>query len=193
MINQTRTLLVVALLAVAYLLWQAWQHDYPATPPPAPAQVAASSTSAADEAAVPTASATVAPALASATAAAAPPPETASTRATPKQDLITASNDLLKLTIDPRGGTVIGAALLKSPQKVERGSPPVQRLTDSTATYDVAQEGLIGADGSTAPNHLATFKPACELGFVTVPKDSALQLPPYGVSLGTEHRDGKPL
>ena len=158
MINQTRTLLVVALLAVAYLLWQAWQHDYPSTPPPAPAQVAASSTSAADEAAVPTASATVAPAPASATAAAAPP-ETASTRATPKQDLITASNDLLKLTIDPRGGTVIGAALLKYPQKVERGSPPVQLLNDSTATYYVAQDGLIGADGSTAPNHLATFMP----------------------------------
>ena len=158
MINQTRTLLVVALLAVAYLLWQAWQHDYPSTPPPAPAQVAASSTSAADEAAVPTASATVAPAPASATAAAAPP-ETARTRATPKQDLITASNDLLKLTIDPRGGTVIGAALLKYPQKVERGSPPVQLLNDSTATYYVAQDGLIGADGSTAPNHLATFMP----------------------------------
>jgi hypothetical protein len=26
-----------------------------------------------------------------------------------------------------------------------------------------------------------------------VPKDGALQLPPYGVSLGTENRDGKPL
>ena len=159
MINQTRTLLVVALLAVAYLLWQAWQHDYPATPPPAPAQVAAASTSAADEAAVPSASASVATAPTPTAAPAAPPPETASARETPRQDLITASNDLLKLTIDPRGGTVIGAALLKYPRKVERGSPPVQLLNDSTATYYVAQDGLIGADGSTAPNHLATFAP----------------------------------
>jgi YidC/Oxa1 family membrane protein insertase len=151
--------LVVALLAVAYLLWQAWQHDYPSTPPPAPAQVAAASISAADEAAVPTASASVATASAPAPAAATSPPETASSRATPKQDLITASNDLLKLTIDPRGGNVIGAALLKYPQKVEHGSPPVQLLNDSPATYYVAQDGLIGADGSAAPNHLATFTP----------------------------------
>ena len=75
MINQTRTLLVVALLAVAYLLWQAWQHDYPSTPPPAPAQVATSSAPAADEAAVPTPPASVAPAPASAPAVATPPPE----------------------------------------------------------------------------------------------------------------------
>ena len=46
---------------------------------------------------------------------------------------------------------------------------------------------------SVERNDLATFKAACELGFVTVPKDGALQLPPYGVSLGTENRDGKPL
>ena len=159
MINQTRTLLVVALLAVAYLLWQAWQHDYPSTPPPTPAQVAASSAPAADEAAVPTASVSVASAPASAPAAAAPPPEAANTSATPRQDLITASNDLLTLTIDPRGGTIVGAALLKYPQKVERGSAPVRLLNQTSATYYVAQDGLIGADGSTAPNHLAMFTP----------------------------------
>jgi len=42
-------------------------------------------------------------------------------------------------------------------------------------------------------NDLAGFQPACELGFVAMPKDGALQLPPYGVSLGTEHRDGQSL
>jgi alpha-glucosidase len=43
------------------------------------------------------------------------------------------------------------------------------------------------------PNDLAAFKPARELGFVTVPQDGALRLPPFGVSLGTENRDRKPL
>ncbi len=38
---------------------------------------------------------------------------------------------------------------------------------------------------------LASFVPARELSFVTAPVDGALQLPPYGVSLGTENRDGK--
>lgn len=158
MINQTRTLLVVALLAVAYLLWQAWQHDYPSVPPAVPAQVATPATSAApDAAAIPTAPASVAPA--SATATASPPPEAARPSGTPTQDLVTASNDLLKLTIDPRGGTVVGAALLNYSQKVERGSPPVHLLNESAATYYVAQDGLIGADGSSAPNHLAMFTP----------------------------------
>ncbi|MGN6789372.1 MAG: membrane protein insertase YidC, partial [Rhodanobacteraceae bacterium] len=83
----------------------------------------------------------------------------ATTNATPKQDLVTASNDLLTLTIDPRGGTIVGAELLKYPQKVERGSPPVRLLNESANTYYVAQDGLIGADGSAAPNHLAEFKP----------------------------------
>jgi alpha-glucosidase len=43
------------------------------------------------------------------------------------------------------------------------------------------------------PNDLVDFKPACELGFVKAPKNGALQLPPYGVSLGTENRNGKTL
>jgi alpha-glucosidase len=35
------------------------------------------------------------------------------------------------------------------------------------------------------------FEPALELGFVAAPIDGDLQLPPYGVSLGTENRDRK--
>jgi YidC/Oxa1 family membrane protein insertase len=153
-INQTRTLLVVALLAVVYLLWQAWQHDYPATPPPAPTQVATSS-AASHGGAVPAEPSSAAAAPSSSVAA--PPAENAGTRTTPKQDLVTASNDLLKLTIDPRGGTIVGASLLRYPQKVERGSPPVQLLDDGAGNYYVAQNGLIGTNGSVAPNHLAEF------------------------------------
>ena len=57
-----------------------------------------------------------------------------------------------------------------------------------TAFFNLSNEPV-----SVQPNDLAAFKPACELGFVTTPKDGALQLPPYGVSLGTEDRDGQPL
>lgn len=159
MINQTRTLLVVALVAVAILLWQAWQHDYPAAspPPPASAQAAATSSGVPEANAVPTAS----PAAGAPSVAGAAPPTTGTANevATPRQDLVTASNDVLKLTIDPRGGTITGAALLKYPQQVKRGSPPVQLLDDAVGTYYVAQSGLVGANGSTAPNHLAEFKP----------------------------------
>jgi YidC/Oxa1 family membrane protein insertase len=160
-INQTRTLLVVALLAVAYLLWQAWQHDYPVVPPPPPpvaAQVTATSASAASAEAIPSvpASAATTPAV----AGAAPPSATApAVNTTPKRDLITASNDVLRLTIDPRGGTVVGAALLDYPQTVKRGSPPVELLTTQAASFYVAQNGLVGVDGSVAPSHLAEFTP----------------------------------
>ncbi len=154
MINQTRTLLVVALLFVVYLLWQAWQHDYPAVPPPPPPASSAVVPSAEPQvAAVPTAPASTPQ------ASAPPPPPPVTTRATPKQALVTASNDVLKLTIDPRGGTIVGAALLDYPQKVKRGSPPVQLLNEKPDDYYVAQNGLIGADGSAAPSHLAEFTP----------------------------------
>ncbi|HJR10647.1 MAG TPA: membrane protein insertase YidC [Rhodanobacteraceae bacterium] len=158
MINQTRTLLVVALFFVAYLLWQGWQHDYPPVPPPAPpasAQAAATSSGVPEASSIPTAAGSVAaPPL-----EAAAPAGNASPSPTPKQDLVTASNDVLKLTIDPRGGTIIGAALLDYPQQVKRGSPPVQLLDDAAASYYVAQDGLVGANGSAAPSHLAEFRP----------------------------------
>jgi YidC/Oxa1 family membrane protein insertase len=113
-INQTRTLLVVALFFVAYLLWQAWQHDYPSVPPPAPPAPAQVAPGVPEASAIP----------ATAGSVAVPPPEAAAPAGntgaspTPKQDLVTASNDLLKLTIDPRGGTIVGAALLNYPEKV---------------------------------------------------------------------------
>ncbi len=158
MINQTRTLLVVALAAVVFLLWQAWQHDYPAVtpPPPVAAQAAPSSASIPSVAAIPSvpASAASAPALARVAT-----PPAAATSATPRQDLVIASNDVLRLTIDPRGGTVVGAALLDYPQTVKRGSPPVNLLTTRAADFYVAQNGLVGADGSVAPSHLAEFTP----------------------------------
>ena len=159
MINQTRTLLVVALFFVAYLLWQAWQHDYPSVPPPAPT---ASAQSDATSPGVPEASSI--PAAPGSIAALPPEPGASagnpSSSPTPKQDLVTANNGVLKLTIDLRGGTIVGAALLDYPEKVKRGSPPVRLLDDAPANYYVAQDGLIGANGSVAPNHLAQFKPA---------------------------------
>ena len=158
MINQTRTLLVVALVAVAWLLFQAWQHDYPATPPPAPVATSAAVESVPSaSSAVPASSAPAAP-----TAAAANVPHATPTAATPAADLVVASNDVLKLTIDPRGGTILRADLLKYP-KVVKGTQPVRLLDDSAANYYVAEDGLAGAQGSGAPSHLAEFTPTAKV------------------------------
>jgi YidC/Oxa1 family membrane protein insertase len=155
-INQTRTILVVALLFVAWLLWQQWQHDYPSVPPPTP--VAAAQTTASD-ASVPNAASS--PAGGAKMQAAASPtrvPETnAAPDVTPPQDLIVASNDVLRLTIDPRGGTIVAADLLKYPEKVKGDRAPVRLLDASAKRYYVAQNGLVGEAGSAAPNHFAEF------------------------------------
>jgi len=167
-----RTLLVVALLVVAYLLWQGWQNDYPSTPrTQAPATSAAASS-----AGVPAAPATTAtpevPANTSATpvptpakpgnVASAIPQGAGTPSATPARDLVTVDNDVLRLTIDPRGGTIVAADLLDYPQKVAPGSPPVRLLDGTRARYYVAQNGLVGAEGSAAPSHLAQFTPTAQ-------------------------------
>ncbi|HEX7324803.1 MAG TPA: membrane protein insertase YidC [Rhodanobacteraceae bacterium] len=164
MINQTRTLLVVALFVVVYLLWQAWQKDYPAIPPPAPTPSAAISSAAvpstANAAAVPSAASSSAVAAAVAPTTGVRVPENGHAVATPAKDLVTVTTNVLRLSIDPRGGTIVGADLLKYPQKVGPDRAPVHLLNQTSAEYYVAQDGLVGAKGSAAPDHLAAFVPA---------------------------------
>jgi YidC/Oxa1 family membrane protein insertase len=160
-INQTRMLLVVALLFVGFLLWRQWQHDYP---PPPPAVAAQAEAPASAPAGVPQAGPAVS-AVATATPGAAAPagqvPEApAKVAATPAADLIVASTDVLRLTIDPRGGTIVAADLLGYPNTVKPGSPPVRLLDAEGARYYVAQSGLVGAGGSAAPDHQAEFTTA---------------------------------
>lgn len=56
----------------------------------------------------------------------------------------------------------------------------------------VAFFNLSDKPASLRVRDLSSFDPALELGFVTAPVDGALQLPPYGVSLGAENRHRKP-
>lgn len=167
-----RTLLVVALLVVAYLLWQGWQNDYPSTPPaqaPASSAVAssagvpaASATTGSPEVPTNTPAAPVAAAAKPGNPASALPPGAGNRSATPAKDLVTVANDVLRLTIDPRGGTIVAADLLDYPQKVAPRSPPVRLLDGAGARYYVAQNGLVGAEGSEAPSHLAEFTPTAQ-------------------------------
>src|SRR6185437_1032073 len=129
-INQTRTLLVVALAFVAWLMWNQWQQDY--APPPAPAAAQSAAASNAQNTAVvngapgevpaantpaPTASAAT-PAASAQTTQTAPANNPSTASIAPRQ-FITLSNDVLRLTIDPRGGSVVGADLLAYPKQVK--------------------------------------------------------------------------
>jgi YidC/Oxa1 family membrane protein insertase len=151
--NQTRTFLLVAWFALAFLLWQDWQQDHAA-----PATVA--NPPAVNANAIPAANASVpasAPAANAANATPAmPPPATAA--AQPSAPPVILDNDVLRLRIDPRGASVIGADLLAYGQTNERGSPPVTLLDDDTAHVFVVESGLVSANNAPAPNHLSLFQ-----------------------------------
>ena len=167
MINQTRTLLVVALLFVAWLIWTQWQQDYAPQPAQttaqqAPAAAVKSGTSTPAKAApgeVPVANAPASPASSATAPASETPaiPESAAPSTTAPHQYVTLSNDVLRLTIDTRGGSVVRADLLAYPKQVKGDTSPVRLLSDDPQRLFVAQDGLVGANGSPAPDHLAMF------------------------------------
>lgn len=147
--NQTRTFLIFALLAVAYLLFQAWEKDYGPQPPVAAATTAA--TGASTDNSVPGASSSTAPAAVPGTVSEA------------SAQLITVSTDVLRLTIDTRGGSVVRSELLNYPAvprtKKDPDPAPVRMLDDDRAQYFVAQSGIVSNQGD-APDHRAVFSAA---------------------------------
>ncbi|GGA30864.1 membrane protein insertase YidC [Dyella nitratireducens] len=143
--NQTRTFLLFALLAVAYLLFQQWEQDY-GPHPPTPA--VASNNGANGSNNVPGATPTIASGNAGETGA---------------SQLVTVTTDVLRLTVDTRGGSIVRSELLQYPvtpqTKKEPHPAPIRLLDDSASDYFAAQSGLVSADGA-APDHRAIFQAA---------------------------------
>ncbi len=155
--NQTRTFLMFA-------LFLAWEKDYVA-PAPTAATSAVSGPVAAGSAvgdnSVPVAVPGDTPA----------PPVVASTSAAPvatpapmASQLITVRTDVLDLTLDTRGGSLVHSALLAYPSRAptrKAPHPPSTVLLNTTnATYFVAQNGLVSSSDTAVkdqPNHLAVF------------------------------------
>lgn len=140
--NQTRTFLMFALLAVAYLLWQAWEQDYG----PKPANESATSSATTTGNNVPGAAPAIASGSAEGTA-----------------QLITVTTDVLRLTIDTRGGSIVRSELLDYPvtprTKKDPNPASIRLLDDGSVDYFAAQSGLVSADGA-APDHRAVFQVA---------------------------------
>jgi len=157
--NQTRTFLMFALLAVAYFLFLAWEKDY--APPPQAAVTSASN------AAAPSADAGVPGAIPATSAPSATAPRIAgdTTPAAPAAaQLITIETDVLKLSVDTRGGSLVHADLLAYPQAPRThkspNPPPTVLLTSDPERYSVAQSGLVSSSDTAPadqPNHLALF------------------------------------
>jgi YidC/Oxa1 family membrane protein insertase len=143
--NQLRPMLVIALFFVAYLLWQAWDQDYAPHPVSTPTAAAASS----DNGNAPGATPSIA--------------NTGPEGATTAAQLITVTTDVLRLTIDTRGGSIVRSELLNylvTPRTKKNPDPaPIRLLDDNASDYFAAQSGLVSADGA-APDHRAVFQVA---------------------------------
>ncbi|HKE48442.1 MAG TPA: membrane protein insertase YidC [Rhodanobacteraceae bacterium] len=152
-----RNLLLIALLFLGYLLWNAWQEDYSKAPPPPP-HVAAT-TSSPDTKAPPTASTGEVPNASSTSTAPAPstpaatPTAPTSPAAAPR---VVVTTDVLRIEIDTHGGNVVVADLLAYPQQPKDFAHPVRILDDSASRYFEAQSGLV-SNGGSAPDHTAPF------------------------------------
>ncbi len=139
-----RSILIVALAVVSYLMVLQWNQDYgqaalPTAAAGAPADATASqrpnpTPAAGDD--VPTASAE----RTDPTVAAAPV----------SQDLIRVRTDVLDLAIDPRGGDIVRLSLPQYPRRQDHPEVPFQLFDNGGERTYLAQSGLTGANGPDA-------------------------------------------
>ena len=143
-----RTLLIVGLAIVSYMMILQWQEDYGSTPPPPQAENNSQSypqeglslpdtSEAASDGDVPVA-----------------PDEklTADIRtekpvAAPSRAPIEIKTDVFRMLIDPKGGDIIGVDLLEYGHSLESRDIPFTLLTQSRSHTYVAQSGLVGGEG----------------------------------------------
>ncbi|GAB3003269.1 membrane protein insertase YidC [Arenimonas maotaiensis] len=150
--NQTRTFLFIAWLAVAFLLFQQWQSPAPAQAPQAAAPAAPIAPGVTGDAG------SSLPSLPAAATGALPALPGAATAISPAQtvEIVT---DTYRLTVDLKGVTLLRSELLTYPKEKKAGSPNVLLLNDDPAAYFVAQSGWLTKTGQ-APTHDAVFRTA---------------------------------
>ena len=186
--NQTRTFLIFAWLAVATMLWMAWNKDR-STPPPTvgatAGAISGSTTSSIPDASVPTVPSVNVPAASSPPVAQATNPETA-TAATTTAALVTVNTDVLRLALD--GGAIHRADIVQYPLTTQSGSAPMRLFADDPAHFFEAQSGWVSSTGA-APSHESGFEPATpSRAFKLAPGAQTVQVPfvwngPDGVSI----------
>ncbi len=142
-----RTLLIVAMAVVGYMLILAWQKDYGPQPVTETADTAAAVAGAADMPAVHAEGTSGdVPVVPVADAATTVPPAEAATQPGGVVRVIT---DVLDIRIDTRGGDIVRAALPQYTQSIDNKNAFVLMDNSAARTY-VAQSGLIGPNGPDA-------------------------------------------
>lgn len=140
-----RSILLVALAVVSYLLVLQWNQDYGQAPLPPQNAVAQNATPALPEVASATPSASVdVPTAGSETRTL----DTAVGTAGP--DLIQVRTDVLEVAIDPRGGDIVQLKLPQFPRRQDHPEIPFQLFDNGSERLYLAQSGLTGASGPDA-------------------------------------------
>ncbi|MFJ2715224.1 membrane protein insertase YidC [Pseudomonas sp. NPDC087346] len=141
-----RTILIVALAIVAYVMVLKWNQDYGQAALPTQ-NVASSTTTSGLPDTVPGNNAAASddiPRAANDTSAPAETPVAAS------KDLIQIKTDVLDLAIDPQGGDVAQLTLPLYPRRQDRPDVPFQLFDNGGERVYLAQSGLIGTNGPDA-------------------------------------------
>lgn len=132
----TRVLLLCLLFLFGFLLWNAWENDYPSHP-----QVTAVSTPSNTQfQPVSVIKPTTTPSQTSVI------PVVAAKTLQQGERLIQVQTDVLAVTIDTLGGNIVQAKLLKYPQQLHSTQPYVLLSDDPSKLY-VAQSGLVSNQG----------------------------------------------
>ncbi|MGP0170368.1 membrane protein insertase YidC [Pseudomonas sp. NCHU5208] len=141
-----RSILIVALAVVSYLMVLQWNQDYGQAALPAQTQAQTQSSSAAtpDLPDAPNNAAAgsddIPTAVAEPSAAAVAPTKASS------DELIHVKTDVLELAIDPRGGDIVQLRLPQYPRRQDRPDVPFQLFDNGSERTYLAQSGLIGQD-----------------------------------------------
>lgn len=149
----TRPFLLFAFLLVGFLIWQAWQQDY--GPKPASSASTTALTGKTDAAAIPADTTGDVP-KAIATNGAPTPAASPDTAASAPAQTIDVRTDLLHVSIDTRGASIVRADLLAYPVDPKDKQTPVRLLSDDPAHFFIAQSGLV-SNGGSAPDNRAVY------------------------------------
>ncbi len=146
--DNLRVVLYAALAVILFFMWQAWQRDYAAPIPAATAP--ATQPSAAPPPDVPAPPQPRGRATDQPVSAASAPPESISP--------IRVQTDVLQIDIDPQGGDIRHARLLKYPVSADKPQQPVVLMDDQPPQVLFTQSGLLSK--AVAPNHHARYRSA---------------------------------
>lgn len=147
-----RTILLVALAVVSYMMVLQWNQDYGQVPVTAAATTQSSSvnqqSSASNQVVQNSAQAASSDDLPVAVNQLAQDPTLTSNVVS--NDLIYVQTDVLQLAIDPNGGDVVELKLSQYPRNASNPDIPLQLFENSSDRIYVAQSGLVGTDGPDA-------------------------------------------